>query len=334
MFHPLQKISQMFLRGFPHLCAKMRRPLQKTKSGPEHKTHPNFQDTKSFVSLPIHEEKESGAITSVSTSPTNHDTGSDSNGRGFDTDTTNTGTNYGSGSDRGLNMSNLYGSSGGSDQGSNMYGSGGSDQGSNLYASGGSDQGSNLYGSGGSDQGSNLYGSSGENNSSNGDQDSNQDTSNDNSSDGTGSENGGDQTSGGEGGNMVSISGVVDGVEMKDRNKSSFPKPKPRNATSRISESDSNSPPRTNSSTSIRKDHRKKLSSRKPQAFSSQGRQLKAGTAAPTAKKARLTISSSSSCSSNAGSTSSNTGSSNSGNTSFSSSQKDQRKAVGPDSRR
>jgi len=192
---------EMFLKGYPHLCAKMRRPLHKKKSTSEPKSHPNFQDSKSFVLLP--DEKTGVVVSSSDNSSNHHDTNyssDDNNGRGggFDTDTTtNTGMTLNDGStiDAALNMSNLYGSSssGGSDRGSPMYG--GSDQGSNLYASGcGSDQGSsNLYGGGSSDdQGSN----SGENHtSSNGDQDSNQGTSNgDNSSDGSVNECDGEKT--------------------------------------------------------------------------------------------------------------------------------------------
>lgn len=265
---------EMFLRGFPNLSSKMRRPLNKAKSAsPEPKTHPNFQDSKSFVFLPMLEK-------SIVVSDSNQDLScSDSNGfGGFDTDTSNNGTtsDAGSGSDRvSLNMANLCGSSssGGSDRESNdIYGSGGSDQGSNLYASGGSDQGLR-----GIDQGFN----SGENTSSNGDQDS----SNGNTSDGTGSENGCDGEKNDD--IMVSIiSGVVDGVEMESSS-SELRNMSGAKMSSRISSSSETD--ETSSSSLSRNKHHRSASSfgsanSKPQSIQARRPSM----AAPTAKRPRL----------------------------------------------
>jgi len=43
---------EMFLRGFPHLCAKMRRPTESVRNSAEPRLHPNFYDVNKFVPLP------------------------------------------------------------------------------------------------------------------------------------------------------------------------------------------------------------------------------------------------------------------------------------------
>eukprot|EP00545_Synedropsis_sp_CCMP1620_P011227 CAMPEP_0119011992 /NCGR_PEP_ID=MMETSP1176-20130426/6009_1 /TAXON_ID=265551 /ORGANISM="Synedropsis recta cf, Strain CCMP1620" /LENGTH=651 /DNA_ID=CAMNT_0006964883 /DNA_START=50 /DNA_END=2005 /DNA_ORIENTATION=- len=215
--------QEMFLRGFPYLSAKMRRPVEKIRSTSDLKAHPNFNDSKLFVALPkeLHQQflmantsNNNNAADSINATDSNNSPDSNGSGSGrtsgFDTDTTTNDTNDGSGSDQGssggVNLSNLYGGrsdSASPDRFHHLYGSsnnsssGGSEQGGNLY--GGSDQGSAMYGFSGSDQGSNHYGSengsSSNNNGPNGLFDANND-SNSCSDGGTGSDNGGTTSDG------------------------------------------------------------------------------------------------------------------------------------------
>lgn len=48
---------EMFLRGNPNLCAKMRRPMNKIRSSSEPRSHPNFHDSRAFAPLPKHESR-------------------------------------------------------------------------------------------------------------------------------------------------------------------------------------------------------------------------------------------------------------------------------------
>lgn len=93
----LSFIQQMFLRGFPYLCTKMRRPTSKLKSSSDPKTHPDFYDAKTMVALPNEER----GVTCESTSPTNTSSGS------VCRDT----SDSGSGSDQGVAPSAMFGGS-------------------------------------------------------------------------------------------------------------------------------------------------------------------------------------------------------------------------------
>lgn len=143
----------MFLRGFPYLCAKMRRPTRKLKSSSEPKTHPNLYDTKTLVPLPKGKD-ERVVVTSESTSPTNISSVGDTDGSGSDQGGVAAavfGTSGGAFTREMYGMSNLYNSSGGSDQDSSSQRMGAVLNGSVA----GSENWSSERGGDGSDNGSN-----------------------------------------------------------------------------------------------------------------------------------------------------------------------------------